>query len=808
MFSDDPNLLLKIGEVSTAEGYTRASDNAQDDPAWLQNTGEGNNVFGNPSLQSNIEDSEHETVFESIRDNFSASQASTLGQTLTDSHTFSEPNDIKTSEHIYDTIQNVNLPSTYDGTSRDKSLPSIQQLHDNHFDALLVQLVQSLGLSLHWIGVIKPLVIETCREVRTNLLPDDVMDIKKYVKIKKIPGGKKAESSFIYGVVCSKNVTHKNMQTTIENPTIMLLMCTVEFQRDEDELSVFDTLHLQEHEYLKNVVTKIKKLHPSIILVQKSVSRIALDMLYELGIVVAVNVKPVVMTKVARSTNATLLHSLDQLSFDVRLGTCGCFYIRSYSLPNGCKKTLMHFDKCDPAAGCIITLRGGEVRELKKVKKVARFALHMAYNSFLESSFLADGFALPPDAELKSIQASTTGYHSIPNTPEWCLYPIHSMTKLPSELSAPAEKDVVPNVDTLCHSPHDPVGSNVAAILPTSPNRIESWEGDTVSTCFSHPPPEDNLTSSSGSKTPMQTFMTALQNTIVTISPNVHFTEPHLLTEAIMGTDINQYHPKNAYWSKVFKPATGPSDDTENEYIYDVEETWPLPKSKPPVASYSEHNYKSMSEHAFTTSIFIGKASSNDMKAALADYRARAGKLGEDNAFFFLSAKRASEYKRCLKRAFKKYQHFEQKAKELGTHGTNNDAAAKTNSLVDVQHTEEGPSGTNDVQVSGMGQFEYYGKEFEEGREDARMMGVRGEEEEEEQDDKEEWKKYSGEVQKKHVMDTEQLASKGVQKITNEDSSGKEDMGKSVFVENQVPHDVKSPKKSHTVSCACINGCY
>lgn len=147
--------------------------------------------------------------------------------------------------------------------------------------------------------------------MRTNLLSGDVMDIKKYVKVKKyIPDGVKAGSSFIYGVVFSKNVTHKRMRTNIENPTIMLVF---EFQRDENELSALDTLQMQEHEYLKDVVAKIKKFQPSIILVQKSVSRIVLDMLHDIGVVVVVNVKPVVMSKVARSTNATLLHSVDQL---------------------------------------------------------------------------------------------------------------------------------------------------------------------------------------------------------------------------------------------------------------------------------------------------------------------------------------------------------------------------------------------------------------------------------------------------------------------------------------------------------------
>ena len=60
-------------------------------------------------------------------------------------------------------------------------------------------------------------------------------------------------------------------------------------------------MRVQENKYLQNLVDKVKAFRPSIILVQKSVSRLALEDLYNLGIVVVVNVKPTVMARVARS---------------------------------------------------------------------------------------------------------------------------------------------------------------------------------------------------------------------------------------------------------------------------------------------------------------------------------------------------------------------------------------------------------------------------------------------------------------------------------------------------------------------------
>ena len=55
-------------------------------------------------------------------------------------------------------------------------------------------------------------------------------------------------------------------------------------------VSVFVT---QEHEFLKNYVQRIVDVRPNLVLVEKTVSRIAQDMLLEHGITLVINVKPV-----------------------------------------------------------------------------------------------------------------------------------------------------------------------------------------------------------------------------------------------------------------------------------------------------------------------------------------------------------------------------------------------------------------------------------------------------------------------------------------------------------------------------------
>lgn len=698
-----------------------------------------------------------------------------------------------------------------------------QKMYCRHFDALMTQLIKSYGLSLSWLDVLSPLVMEATQTVRTDVFAKDVMDINEYVRVKKIPCGERTDSSFTYGVVCSKNVTHKKMQTEITNPTILLLKCAFDFQRRENQLSSFDTLHLQEHKYLNNLVDKVKAFRPSIILVQKSVSRLALEDLFNLGIVVAVNVKPSVMLRVARCTRAEIMTSLDQLFFNVRLGTCGKFWLHNFTFESGIKKTLMYFDVCEPRLGCVITLRGGTNRELKKVKKVAQFGLHLAYNSFLESSFLLDEFAWPGKlqgsivGEDEGVCLTSEPYSSSSSTPEIPLYPslAHPLSSLsPSELvkrlealglCGTSERDApttgqtsrgeegeerrvsfppqlggdttealqdfgfeivtleqvsgrsdidgeVENERIVIAGPTDP------KIGTTSPAQVDShtdgkdedghdFQSDShadVDKPRTELTEDDNSTDSPGKMEGREQALTqfdsnisfqdpvsklksvgvdilsnlgetefnaALKRRLISVSPRVKFHVPYLQTAAGREADVRQYLSCVIYWSVQFIPklqATLPpkrvSGESDGEEERDAEDTvleMGLTKTlvkdsifpKESDGDSRNHNqirsqtsfqtclqqpsYKSISEHPLTSSFLLLRANTNEMQAALADFRARAGVESEDNLFFFKTAKNATDYRFLLQNVFNKYKQFEIELDEVEEEGREEVARGK-----------------------------------------------------------------------------------------------------------------------------------
>ncbi|XP_033026237.1 1-phosphatidylinositol 3-phosphate 5-kinase isoform X2 [Lacerta agilis] len=295
-----------------------------------------------------------------------------------------------------------------------QAMERLLSANHNHMMALLQQLLYNESLSLSWRDMIVPVVCQVVQTVRPDVKNrDDDMDIRQFVHIKKIPGGKKFDSVVVNGFVCTKNIAHKKMNSCIKNPKILMLKCSIEYlYREETKFTCIDPIVLQEREFLKNYVQRIVDVRPTLVLVEKTVSRIAQDMLLEHGIALVINVKPHVLDRVSRMTQGDVLMSMDQLLTKPHLGTCHKFYIQVFQLPNEQTKTLMFFEGCPQHLGCTIKLRGAGDYELARVKEILIFMICVAYHSQLEISFLMDEFAMPP------MLARHGSFHCLPEAQE------------------------------------------------------------------------------------------------------------------------------------------------------------------------------------------------------------------------------------------------------------------------------------------------------------------------------------------------------------------------------------------------------
>ncbi|KNE94253.1 hypothetical protein PSTG_12385 [Puccinia striiformis f. sp. tritici PST-78] len=249
---------------------------------------------------------------------------------------------------------------------------------------------------------------------------EDDADIRKLVKIKRIPGGQIADCEYIHGVVFTKNIAHKKMKSICAAPKVLTIGMPLEFQR-VDGYCKLDVLVSQERQYLKSLVSRLTSLEPDLVLVDGNVSGIAIDYFVEAGVTVLRHVKSTVLQAVARSTKTPLISSLDKL-LNLEVGQCELFRVQTVHhrlIPNHHRKTFIRLEGCEPYLGGTLVLRGGDLALLTKVKSLMCSMVGIIYSLRLENSFLNDeGAAYSNDsiheaslqeirsADLRSILAS------------------------------------------------------------------------------------------------------------------------------------------------------------------------------------------------------------------------------------------------------------------------------------------------------------------------------------------------------------------------------------------------------------------
>lgn len=282
-----------------------------------------------------------------------------------------------------------------------------------HLKIMLRQMltIEQIPNMKEWEDTLLKLALRIARELTFTALPHrqgEDMDVRRYVKIKKIPGGTPHDSEYVDGAVITKNVAHKRMSRNQRNPRVMLVTFPLEFYRVEGQYMHFGQVVRQEKEYLGNLATRIAALRPHVVLVENSVSRLALDVLAQNNIAVARTVKPSAIQTVARMTQGDVFSSMDKLALEPRLGHCTRFRIQTYdhALIPGRRKTYMRFEGCSRDMGCTIILRGADIETLRRIKKVTRFLTFVVRNLKLETHLWKDSVITLPSFNANAIPIS------------------------------------------------------------------------------------------------------------------------------------------------------------------------------------------------------------------------------------------------------------------------------------------------------------------------------------------------------------------------------------------------------------------
>lgn len=184
-----------------------------------------------------------------------------------------------------------------------------------------------------------------------------------------------------------KSVALKQMRSRLERPKVLLMSCSLAFQKPESKLVEFEVLKLQERDFLRILVDRIAALGPDIVVTSDTISSIALDFLCQAGITCVTRVKVKLLERLARFTGASVVTNIFDIPSAVVGQGSGLVHVETF--PS--KQTILVFDKCDSKLGGTILLRGIQhANELHRLKRVLQFAVYAAYHLRMERAFFSD----------------------------------------------------------------------------------------------------------------------------------------------------------------------------------------------------------------------------------------------------------------------------------------------------------------------------------------------------------------------------------------------------------------------------------
>ena len=279
-----------------------------------------------------------------------------------------------------------------------------------HVQRLLSQLLSDSAIpsQTNWERALLPILLRATDDVNPDVQNGDDIDIRHYVKLKKIAGGKPGDTAYVSGLVFTKNLALKCMPRSISHPNILILTFPLEYSRHQQHFMSLEPVIRQEREFLQNLVNRIAALRPSLLLVERHVSGLALEFLKQANIATAYNVKLSVLEAVARCCQTRIITSIDKLAIKpAQAGKCASFYLKTYV--NGRrKKTYMFLSGCAKELGCTIVLRGADTSTLRKIKRITEFMIYVVYNLKLETCLMKDESALlPSDVDIGSLIQGT-----------------------------------------------------------------------------------------------------------------------------------------------------------------------------------------------------------------------------------------------------------------------------------------------------------------------------------------------------------------------------------------------------------------
>jgi len=274
---------------------------------------------------------------------------------------------------------------------QDVSVP-VDTSNDKQMIALISSSIGTKFVS-RWSDMMCHLALTAVRTVSHNAGGGkQEVDIKRYARVEKIPGGEIEDSTVLDGVMLNKDITHPKMRRRIENPRIVLLDCTLEYKKGESQTNVeiskeedWNRILQIEEEQVKSMCDAIIAVKPDLVITEKGVSDLAQHYLLKANITALRRVRKTDNNRVARATGATIVNNVQDLQASDVGTQCGLFEISKIG-----DEYFTFLTKCKDPKACTLLLRGPSKDILNEIERNLLDAMSVARNVIFHP-FLSPG---------------------------------------------------------------------------------------------------------------------------------------------------------------------------------------------------------------------------------------------------------------------------------------------------------------------------------------------------------------------------------------------------------------------------------
>ncbi|KAF8585785.1 T-complex protein 1 [Ramaria rubella] len=269
---------------------------------------------------------------------------------------------------------------------------------DTSSDKEMLALIKtSIGTKfvMRWSDLMCKLALDAVRTVAKDDAGIKTVDIKRYARVEKVPGGEIEQSQTLDGIMLNKDVTHPSMRRRIVNPRIILLDCPLEYKKGESQTNMEiskqeDWARAQEieEEQVKSMCQKIMEFKPDLIFTEKGVSDLAQHVLLQANITALRRVRKSDNNRIARAVGATIVNRVEDLR-ESDVGTqCGLFNIEKLG-----DEYFTFLTQCTSPKACTILLRGPSKDILNEIDRNLADAMSVARNVVFNPTLVPGGGA-------------------------------------------------------------------------------------------------------------------------------------------------------------------------------------------------------------------------------------------------------------------------------------------------------------------------------------------------------------------------------------------------------------------------------